>query len=152
MALGRACLAIEDEEKGFSELQRASEATPIQAEAHRLLGDIYQNRGSYAEAVTAYHIYLKLVGETPSVMERMGDAYSGMENFETAATTYLQVAALEPRRVLPFVKAARAWLAAGQPREAERACRRGLSSSPENQILADLLAQATQPNAQEGPM
>jgi tetratricopeptide (TPR) repeat protein len=151
LALGRACLAIEDEERGFSELQRASEATPIQAEAHRLLGDIYQNRGNYAEAVTAYHIYLKLVGETPSVLERMGDAYSGMEKFETAATTYLQVAALEPRRVLPYVKAARAWLAAGQLREAERACRRGLSSSPENQILADLLVQATEPDAEAGP-
>ncbi len=152
LALGRACLAIDDEERGSSELQRASEATPIQAEAHRLLGDIYQNRGNYAEAVTAYLIYLKLVGETPSVLERMGDAYSGMENFESAATTYLQVATLEPRRVLPFVKAARAWLAAGQPREAVRACRRGLSSSPENQILADLLAQATQPDAQAGPI
>jgi tetratricopeptide (TPR) repeat protein len=143
LALGRACLAIGDEERGFSELQRAAEATPIQAEAHRLLGDLYRNRGNYGEAITAYHIYLKLKGETPAVLEKMADAYVGMEDFGNAAMTYLQVASLEPNRVTPYIKAARAWLAAGEPTEARRICRRGLSTNPQNEALQSLLEQAS---------
>ena len=144
LALGRACLAMGDEVRGFSELQRASGATPIQAEAHRLLGDIYLARSDHAEAVTAYHIYLKLKGDNPSILEKLGDAYQGMGNTETAASTYVQLAAIEPNRVTPFIKAARAFIAAGRAEEAELICRQGLSSNPKNQTLQDLLSQATQ--------
>jgi len=143
LALGRACLAMGDEERGFSELQRAAEATPIQASAHRLLGDIYLARSDHAEAVTAYHIYLKLMGDNPSILEKLGDAYQGMGNTETAAGTYVQLTSLEPNRVTPFIKAARAFIAAGKPEEAVLICRRGLSSNPNNQALQALLSQAT---------
>jgi tetratricopeptide (TPR) repeat protein len=141
LALGRACLAIGNEEKAYSELQRATEATPIQAEACGLLGDLYAGRDDYAEAATAYHAYLKLVGEVPSVLEKLGDAYLSMENVETAAQTYLQLTSLEPQRATPFIKAARALLANGESREAERICRRGLSSNPQNEALQSLLSQ-----------
>ena len=143
LALGRACLAIGDEEKAFSELQRAAEATPIQAEAHRLLGDLYSARRGYAEAITAYHIYLKLNGEDPSVVEKLGDAYMGMDNSATAADTYLQLVQLEPNRVIPYIKASRALVSIGNSREAIRVCQRGLAANPENEALQSLLAQLT---------
>jgi Flp pilus assembly protein TadD len=143
LALGRACLAIGNEEKAYTELQRATEATPIQAEAYGLLGDLYEGRGDYAEAATSYHAYLKLAGEVPSVLEKLGDAYFSMDNIETAAQTYIQLTSLEPARATPFIKAARALLANGNRREAERICRRGLSSNPQNEALQSLLSQIT---------
>jgi tetratricopeptide (TPR) repeat protein len=141
LALGRACLAVGDEERAFSELGRAAEATPIQAEAHRLLGDLYQARGDYAEAITAYHIYLKLKGEIPAVLEQLGDAYLASGNIETAIATYLQLIELEPRRATPYIKAAGTLIQAGESRAAERICRRGLSSNPQNEALQSILAQ-----------
>ncbi len=143
LALGRAFIAMGEEERGFTELQRAAEATPIQAEAHRILGDLYRGRGNHTEAITAYHIYIKLEGEAPSVLERLGDTYQEMDNLGMAAETYLRLAGIEPGRVLPYIKAARFYLMAGDPVLAEQVCRQGLSSNPENQNLMNLLAQTT---------
>jgi tetratricopeptide (TPR) repeat protein len=142
LALGRAYLALGDEERGFRELLRASQSTPVQAEALRLLGDLYRARGNPAEAVTAYHVYLKLSGDTPAVLERLGDAYLESGNPAMGAETYLRQAALEPRRVTPLQKAARAFLLSGDPASAARACRRGLASNPENPNLLKLLGEA----------
>jgi tetratricopeptide (TPR) repeat protein len=142
LALGRAYLSLGDEERGLSELLRASQSTPVQAEAFRLLGDLYRTRRNPAEAVTAYHVYLKLSGDTPAVLERLGDAYLENGNPAMGAETYMRQAALEPRRVVPLQKAARAYLLSGDPTSATRACRRGLASNPENPVLLKLLDEA----------
>ncbi len=141
LALGRAHLALGDEERGFAELQRASQSTPIPVEALRLLGDLYRARKNPSEAVTAYHVYLKLNGESPVVLERLGDAYLESGNPQTAAEVYLRLAALEPRRVTPLVKAARAYLVIGDHDSAARTCRRGLAMNPETPALTELLAE-----------
>ena len=133
---------MNDESRGFAELQRASQATPLRAEAHRLLGDLYRARHNHAEAVTAYHVFLRLHGDTPAVLERLGDTYVDLDNPEMAAETYLKLAALEPRRVAPLVKAARALIDAGDPSAAARVCRRGLVANPENRALLGLLNEA----------
>ncbi len=62
--------------------------------------------------------------------------------YEAAAETYLQLAAREPSRVSPLIKAARAYLAAGEPVLASRACHQGLATDAENQTLRDLLNRA----------
>ena len=142
LALGRAYLAMDDESRGFAELQRASQATPIPAEAHRLLGDLYRTRNNHAEAVTAYHVFLRLRGDSPAVLERLGDTYVELDNPEMAAEIYLKLASVEPRRVSPLVKAARALIDAGDPGSAARACRRGLAANPENRALLRLLSEA----------
>lgn len=142
LALGRAYLAIGDEERGFSELQRASEATPVEAEALRLLGDLYRARHNPAEAVTAYHVYLKLSGDSPVVLERLGDAYVESGKHDAAANVYMKLAELEPRRAAPLVKAARAFLRSGDRLSAARACRQGLAANPENENLLELLQEA----------
>ena len=143
LALGRAYLAMGDEPQGFAELQRAGVATPVQAEAPpRLLGDLYRARGNHAEAVTAYHVFLMLKGDSPAVLERLGDAYDELGNPTIAAEIYERLSELEPRRVTPLVKAARAYLASGDPGSAARACRRGLVDNPENQALLSLLDQS----------
>jgi tetratricopeptide (TPR) repeat protein len=142
LTLGRAYLAIGDEARGFAELQRASEATPVQPEALRLLGDLYRARGNPSEAVTAYHVYLKLAGDAPLVLERLGDAYVESGKPDAAAQVYLKLVDLEPRRVAPLAKAARALLSSGDAPGAANACRRGLAANPENQVLLDLLAEA----------
>ncbi len=141
LALGRAHLALGDEEQGFAELQQASQATPVPAEALRLLGDLYRARKNPAEAVTAYHVYLKLSGDSPVVLESLGDAYVESGSPQLGAEVYLRLAGLEPRRVAPLVKAARAYLLAGDRESAAQACRRGLAASPENQALTELLAE-----------
>jgi tetratricopeptide (TPR) repeat protein len=141
LALGRAHLALGDEERGFAELQRASRATPVPAEALRLLGDLYRARKNPTEAVTAYHVYLKLSGDSPVVLERLGDAYVESGNPRMGAEVYLRLAGLEPRRVAPLVKAARAYLVVGDRESAAQACRRGLAANPENQALTELLAE-----------
>lgn len=143
LALGRAYLAMGDEARGFAELQRAAQATPVQAEAHRLLGDLYRLRGNYTEAVTAYHVFLMLEGDRPAVLERLGDAYVDLGNASAAAEIYMKLSELEPRRVGPLVKAARAYLSSGDPQAAARACRQGLAANPENQALLSLLKQSS---------
>ena len=143
LTLGQAYLAMDDEARGFAELKRATQATPIPAEAHRLLGDLYRTRKNHAEAVTAYHVFLKLRGDTPAVLERLGDTYIELDNPSMAAEAYLKLASLEPRRVTPLVKAARSQLASGDPDAAVRTCRRGLATNPENQALLRLLSEAT---------
>ena len=142
LALGRAYLALDDESRGFAELQRASQATPIRAEAHRLLGDLYRARNNHAEAVTAYHVFLRLHGDSPAVLERLGDTYRELDNPSAAAETYLKLASLEPRRIAPLVKAARALIDAGDRSAAARVCRRGLATNPENEALLGLLDEA----------
>ncbi|MGH9334873.1 MAG: tetratricopeptide repeat protein, partial [Vicinamibacteria bacterium] len=137
---GRTYLALGDEKRGFSELQRASRATPIQAEALRLLGDLYRARRNPTEAVTAYHVYLKLAGDSPVVLEHLGDAYVESGNPEMGAEVYMKLAALEPRRVTPLVKAARAYLMRGDVAAAARACRKGLAANPEDPSLLELLS------------
>ncbi len=143
LTLGKAYLAMNDEARGFAELQRATRATPISAEAHRLLGDLYRTRKKHAEAVTAYHIYLKLRGDTPAVLERLGDTYIELDNPSMAAEAYLKLASLEPRRVTPLLKAARSQLHSGDPAAAAQTCRRGLATNPENRALLQLLTEAT---------
>ena len=143
LTLGQTYLAMDDEARGFAELKRATQATPIPAEAHRLLGDLYRTRKNHAEAVTAYHVFLKLRGDTPAVLERLGDTYIELDNPSMAAEAYLKLASLEPRRVTPLVKAARSQLASGDPDAAVRTCRRGLATNPENQALLRLLSEAT---------
>ena len=144
LALGRAYLAMNDEARGFSELQRASRTTPVPAEAHRLLGDLYRARENYAEAITAYHVFLRLRGDNAAVLERLGDTYLELANAAMAAETYLRLASLEPSRVTPLLKAARALLDAGDTVSAAAVCRRGLAANPDNQALVGLLAQAQQ--------
>jgi tetratricopeptide (TPR) repeat protein len=145
LALGRAYLAIGNEAAAFEELEHAAEATPIQADAHRILGDLYLARGGFAEAATAYHVYLKLADQSPMVsmaMERLGDAYVGMGNPSAAAETYMELAVLLPNRVTPFIKAAQAYLAVGELALARRACRQGLRADVENEDLLDLLVRS----------
>ena len=43
----------------------------------------------------------------------------------------------------PLVKAARAYLAAGEPRLAARVCEQGLATHAQNETLRDLLASAS---------
>lgn len=142
LALGKAYLAMGNEETAFEELQRAAEATPIQADAHRILGDLYLSRGAFTEAATAYHVFLKLADKSPLVMERLGDAYMGMDNLAAAAETYMELAALVPSRTTPFLKAARAYWEAGDMASVRRACRQGLRAQAENPDLLDLLVRA----------
>ncbi len=139
LALGQAYLALGDEARGFAELLRASRATPVPAEALRLLGDLYRARENPAEAVTAYHVYLKLSGDSPAVLERLGDAYVESGNPRMGADVFLRLAALEPRRATPLVKAARAYLLVGDRESAVQTCRRGLAANPENEALTELL-------------
>lgn len=142
LALGRAYLAMGDEVRGFAELQRATRATPVPAEAHRLLGDLYRARNNLPEAVTAYHVYLKLRGDAPAVLERLGDTYAELDKFQMAAETYLKLASLEPRRVAPLVKAAQALIHSGDTSAAASVCRSGLAMNPENRDLLALLEEA----------
>jgi cytochrome c-type biogenesis protein CcmH/NrfG len=113
----------------------------VPAEAHRLLGDLYRARKTPAEAVTAYHVYLKLNGDSPVVLERLGDAYVESGNPQMGAEVYLRLEALEPGRLTSLVKAARAYLMVGDRKSAEKTCRRGLAANPENQALTELLAE-----------
>jgi tetratricopeptide (TPR) repeat protein len=142
LALGRAYLSLGDETRGFAELARASTTTPVPAEAWMLLGDLYRARKNPAEAVTSYHAYLNLSGDSPSVLERLGDAYVESGSPERGAEAYSKLASLEPRRVTPVLKAARAYLSIGDRESAVRICRRGLLLNPENPALNELLASA----------
>jgi tetratricopeptide (TPR) repeat protein len=142
LALGQTYLSLGDQELGFAQLQRASQATPVPAEALRLLGDLYRARKNPTEAVTAYHVYLKLNGDSPLVLERLGDAYVESGNPQMGAEVYLRLAELEPRRVTPLAKAARAYLLVGDRDSAAQTCRRGLAANPENQALTELLAES----------
>jgi tetratricopeptide (TPR) repeat protein len=149
LALGRAYLALGDQERGFLELQRASRATPVPADALRLLGDLYRARKNPEEAVTAYHVYLKLNGDSPSVLEGLGDAYVESGNPRLAAEVYLRLEDLFPRGTPALVKAARAYLAHGDRDAAAETCRRGLAADPANQELARILSRL-RPSASRG--
>ena len=142
LSLGRAYLAKGYQQMGFDELQRASESTPVPAEAHRLLGNLYHARQNYAEAITAYHVYLRLNGDEPEILNQLGDTYLRMSNPKEAAATFVQLSELEPNKLAPLVKAARAHIAAGNARGAARICRLGLVKNPDSSMLQSLLAQS----------
>jgi len=139
LGLGRAYLALGNEEKAYAELQRAAEARPVEPEAHRLIGDVYYDQGKLSEAITAYHVYRKLAGDTAVVLERLGDAYLKLQNPVEAAASYKEEAAIDSGNLTPLVKAARAYLAAGAPAEAVAACRQGLRLDPGHSELKSLL-------------
>jgi hypothetical protein len=79
------------------------------------------------------------------VLERLGDAYVESGNPQMGAEIYLRLEALEPRRVAPLAKAARAYLMVGDNESAAQTCRRGLAVNPENQVLTELLAETRLP-------
>ena len=109
------------------------------AEALQLLGDLYRARKNPAEAVTAYHVYLKLNGDSPVVLEGLGDAYVESGNPRLGAEAYLRLDPLDSRSAASMVKAARAYLTIGDRDAASETCRRGLAAHPGNRELSEIL-------------
>lgn len=69
-------------------VKHALEKEPDNAYYIDSLGWVYYQRGDYARAVTELERAVKIVGEDPTMLEHLGDAYSGLSRFKDALAVY----------------------------------------------------------------
>ncbi len=69
-------------------VKHAIEKEPDNAYYIDSLGWIYYQRGDYARAVTELERAVRLVGEDPTMLEHLGDAYSGLSRYKDALAVY----------------------------------------------------------------
>jgi tetratricopeptide (TPR) repeat protein len=69
-------------------VKHALEKEPDNAYYIDSLGWVYYQRGDYARAVTELERAVRLVGEDPTMLEHLGDAYSGLARYKDALAVY----------------------------------------------------------------
>jgi tetratricopeptide (TPR) repeat protein len=69
-------------------VKHAIEKEPENAYYIDSLGWIYYQKGDYARAVTELERAVRLVGEDPTMLEHLGDAYSGLSRYKDALAVY----------------------------------------------------------------
>jgi tetratricopeptide (TPR) repeat protein len=83
-------LAVENKDLDRAEtlVKHALEKEPDNAYYIDSLGWVYYQRGDYANAVTQLERAVKIVKEDPTMLEHLGDAYSGLSRFKEALAVY----------------------------------------------------------------
>jgi tetratricopeptide (TPR) repeat protein len=83
-------LAVQDKDLDHAEtlVKHALEKEPENAYYIDSLGWVYYQRGDYASAVTELERAVKIVKEDPTMLEHLGDAYSGLSRFKEALAVY----------------------------------------------------------------
>jgi tetratricopeptide (TPR) repeat protein len=69
-------------------VKHALEKEPDNAYYIDSLGWVYYQRGDYANAVTQLERAVKIVKEDPTMLEHLGDAYSGLSRYKEALAVY----------------------------------------------------------------
>jgi tetratricopeptide (TPR) repeat protein len=69
-------------------VKHALEKEPDNAYYVDSLGWVYYQRGDYANAVAQLERAVKIVKEDPTILEHLGDAYSGLSRFKEALAVY----------------------------------------------------------------
>ncbi len=69
---------------------------PNEAQAHKLMGDILQRKGSFAAAVNAYQRAEQLAPDAPAIVYALARAYAEADMPDEAITYFEKTAALVP--------------------------------------------------------
>jgi len=77
-----------DLERAETLVKHALEKEPDNAYYIDSLGWVYYQRGDYASAVTQLERAVKIVKEDPTMLEHLGDAYSGLSRYKEALAVY----------------------------------------------------------------
>lgn len=77
-------------------VKHALEKEPDNAYYIDSLGWVYYQRGDYAKAVTELERAVKIIKEDPTMLEHLGDAYSGLSRFKDALAMYQHSSRLQP--------------------------------------------------------
>jgi tetratricopeptide (TPR) repeat protein len=77
-----------DLERAETLVKHALEKDPNNAYYIDSLGWVYYQRGDYANAVSQLERAVKIIKEDPTMLEHLGDAYSGLSRFKDALAVY----------------------------------------------------------------
>ncbi|MEP6729535.1 MAG: BTAD domain-containing putative transcriptional regulator [bacterium] len=124
MQLGRAYVSAHRPDVALPFLQSAVELSPEFTAAHLQIGDAYLQQHNYASALTAFRRAAALNGGRDSAQIAFGLAATGQR--DSAARLLSALLAEPPRRYLPPVPVAKAFVALGDMDAAFRWLERGL--------------------------
>jgi len=91
-------LAVMDKDLDHAEtlVKHALAKEPDNAYFIDSLGWVYYQRGDYASAVTELERAVKIAGEDATMLEHLGDAYSGLSRYKDALAVYEHSSRLQP--------------------------------------------------------
>lgn len=117
MPLGFALVRLNRLPEAIETYDRALKVEPDNPEIYNNLGYLYNHTGRYSEAVTACLEAIRLLGQTGEAFKQgyqtrqevlshayknLGNAYSGMKNYEEAAKALRQATTIEPNSASAF--------------------------------------------------
>lgn len=106
-------------EKALEEYKRAIALEPAHMLARRRLGQVYEKRGEYSEALREYKIVLKNKANDADVWIKAGSIYEIERDFQNARASYAKAAEYDPGNPDALNGLGRAAVALGQYDEAE---------------------------------
>jgi tetratricopeptide (TPR) repeat protein len=113
-AMRDAARAYEDALLAF---EQAIELEPEMYEAHTYLGYANRKLGRYDRSLAAYETALRLKPDYARAIEYQGEAFLGLDRFESAKRNYLRLYALDTQQADKLLTAMRRW-AEAREREA----------------------------------
>ena len=117
MPLGYALVGLNRFPEAIEDYKVALKVEPGNPEIHNNLGYLYNHSGRYDEAVAACLEAIRLLGETGEsykqgyqtrqevlahAYKNLGNAYTGLKNFEAAAPALRQATVIEPKNAAAF--------------------------------------------------
>ncbi|UMR29864.1 tetratricopeptide repeat protein [Massilia sp. MB5] len=117
-------------------LQKCVALAPDDAEGHSNLGNAWQTRGQFEQAIASYASALRLQPEFAEAHGNLGSALCALGRLPEAAASFQRALAIQPDYGLVWRKLGETLSALGQPAEAAAAYQAALQLEPDN---ADLL-------------
>ena len=137
--LGLACLEAGRLAEAIVALQRAVALNQNFADAHLRLGIAQEASGAIGPALDAYEKASRSQGSLADACYRAGNLLDGLCRTAEAIDAFGRAAAAAPGTTLGCIASARALLAGGREREAERILRVALVQEPHNAVALELL-------------
>jgi predicted Zn-dependent protease len=128
--------------RAFEALQRAASLTPANEKLYLFVGDACMDRRDYALGLKVVDLGLKNVSDSARLHYQRGLFLSFLDEFDRAREDFEQARRLSPGSEISYLSAANEELYAGNPVEAARFARQGVSKGFENPTLLTILGEA----------
>lgn len=142
LALARAALMQSDWPRAAEQARLIVAAAPAKAEGHLFLADALFGQQRFGEAAVEYRQYLKTHPDDAHALANLGITAIVDGKLDEAIGLFRRVVALEPRSANAHRLLGMALFDRGDFAAASAEAREGLSLTPNNPALRDLLAQA----------
>jgi predicted Zn-dependent protease len=128
--------------RAFEALQRAASLTPANEKLYLFVGDACMDRRDYALGLKVVDLGLKNLPDSARLRYQRGLFLSLLDEFDRAREDFEQARRLSPGSEINYLSAANEELYAGNPAEAARFAREGVSKGFENSTLLTILGEA----------